>query len=163
FELPEVLAGDFTAKLQHGQGALALYGTASGKVEPGKRTEIRVALQPSGEIRGTVSRPAAPPLVKRPAFGAEVRILLLTEGGGLRAQFPPLLVQDDGTFSVKGVPQGRFAIRVFDPISNGRAVLDGLHLDGPLAVVPEILIDDQPPAPVFVQPARDSVQRRFGG
>ena len=72
FRLPEVLAGEFTARLQHGQGALALYGSASGTVSAGQELAVRIGLQPSGEIRGSVFRPAATPEGKRPAFGAEV-------------------------------------------------------------------------------------------
>lgn len=166
FEIPEVLAGDFTARLQHGQGALALYGSATGTVAPGQEKEIRVALQPSGEIRGSVFRPAATPEGQRPAFGAEVRIVL-AKGGEI-----PLLAQEDGRFSVKGVPQGEFSVRVLDPISGGRAVRSDRSLGGSDRCglepgtchdVGAILIDDQPPALGFVQPAPGSTRSAFGG
>jgi Carboxypeptidase regulatory-like domain len=162
FALPQVLAGEFTARARHGQGALTLYGTASGVVKPGEPTDVKVVLQASGTIRGTVFRPADTPEGKRPAFGAEVRILLQDDAGHSRGEIP-LLVQDDGSYVAKGVPHGRFAVRVFDPMSNGRAARDGFHLEGRELVVPEILIDDQPPAPVFVDPAAGAVRRRFGG
>jgi hypothetical protein len=162
FALPEVLAGEFTARAQHGQGPLLLYGTASGVVRPEEPTDVKVVLQPSGTIRGTVFRPAATADGKRPAFGAQVTILLLDDAGHSRGQIP-LLVQENGSYSVNGVPHGNFAVRVFDPISNGRAARDGFRLEGGEIVVPEILIDDQPPAPVFVEPAEGSVRRRFGG
>jgi hypothetical protein len=157
FELPEVLAGDFTARLQHGQGALALYGQATGTVTPGEETTVVVALQPSGEIQGSVFRPAPAPEGKRAAFGAEVTIVL-AKGGTI-----PLLAQEDGSFAVKGVPQGDFLVRVFDPVSNGRAVAGDLHLTGNLTVVPEILIDDSAPVVSFVQPVPGSIKSALGG
>jgi hypothetical protein len=166
FRFPEVLAGDFTARLQHGQGALALYGSVSGSVAAGQEQSVRIALQPSGEIRGSVFRPAATPEGKRPAFGAEVQVVL-AKGGTI-----PLLAQEDGTFSLKGVPLGAFSVRVFDPISEGRASLSGGSLEaadrcgtepGTCHDLGEVLIDDQAPALSFVEPAPGTARRPFGG
>jgi hypothetical protein len=166
FRLPEVLAGKFTAQLRHGQGALALYGSASGTVLAGQEQTLHIALQPSGEIRGSVFRPAATQDGRRPAFGAEVTVVL-TAGGEI-----PLLAQEDGSFVLKGVRLGAFTIRVFDPISEGRAVRVGLSLSASdrcgsegatCRDVGEIRIDDQPPALSFVQPAPGSTRAPFGG
>lgn len=169
FRLPEVLAGEFTAKLQHGNGVLALYGSASGTVRPGELTTIVVALQPSGEIRGTVYRQADTPEGRRPAFGAEVKIEHAK--GAIN-----LLAQEEGDFSIRGVPYGPFAVRVFDPISTGRAYVADLTLDEqgtclnpdgttqPNCVdVGEIMIDQQAPAMGFVSPPEGSTTASLSG
>ncbi|HKC13685.1 MAG TPA: carboxypeptidase-like regulatory domain-containing protein, partial [Vicinamibacteria bacterium] len=121
FLLPQVLAGPFTASLTSvSSGGATLYGTVSGTVTAGRTTQVTIALQPTGTITGSILRPDG----KTPAYGASVTVDLDQGRGSLTAQ-----AQNDGAFTVNGVPLGAFTLRASDPLTSGLGLVQGKSLD----------------------------------
>ena len=152
FQLPQVLAGPFTAALTSvSAGGANLYGTASERVSPGQTTQLTVALQPTGTITGSVLRPDG----KTPAYGASVTVDLDQGRGSLTTQ-----AQSDGTFALNGVPLGAFTLRINDPLTSGLGLVQGRSLDTNLQILSlgTIVLDDTPIAVVSVSPSDGAAQ-----
>jgi hypothetical protein len=115
FSVPQVLAGPFIAQLSVSMNGVTLYGTYSGNVAANQTTQFNVQLQFSGTVTGTVLRPDG----QTPAVGANVSIQL-TVGGLINLQ-----VQNDGTFTARGVPLSAFLVQINDPTTMGLAAVEG--------------------------------------
>lgn len=154
FELPEALAGPFTVALQARVDQFNLYGTASGVVNPGEETLVDVQLQPSGTITGVVMRAGGAVA----AFGAEVT--LESPRGSVMTQ-----AQSDGRFTLRGVPLGAFTLRIYDPITTGRAAVWGRQVasNGEVVDVGTLVLDIAPPTIAVLEPAEGSSRPALGG
>lgn len=154
FELPEALAGPFTVALQARVDQFNLYGTASGVVNPGEETLVDVQLQPSGTITGVAMRAGG----AAAAFGAEVT--LESPRGSVMTQ-----AQSDGRFTLRGVPLGAFTLRIYDPITTGRATVRGRQVasNGEVVDVGTLVLDIAPPTIAVLEPAEGSTRPALGG
>jgi hypothetical protein len=117
FQLPQVLAGPFTATLQS-SGLFALYGTNTGTVLPNKTADLQIQVQPSGTVTGVVLRADG----VTPAIGANVSITVLGVGA------INLQADDTGRFTSTGQPLGNFSVLIHDSISNEYAAVYGQKL-----------------------------------
>lgn len=118
FQLPEVLAGTFNAKLKASIGGFVLYGYTSGVIVPGQTANVQIQLQPSGAVTGLVVRPDG----TTPAVGAEVK-LQRDSGTSITLQ-----AQTNGSFTATGVPLGAYTIRVHDELFGGLGWVEGVSL-----------------------------------
>lgn len=145
FTAAQVLAGPFSAQVRNTIGGITLYGTAAGVVEPGGVTTIVVSLQPTGDVRGRVTRSDG----ATPAIGAAVT---LTSGSSVVSTTQ---VFSDGGFSLTGLPLGTYAIAVYDPVTDGYARALGLALaqNGDVADTGVLVLDDTTLAVQVISPA----------
>lgn len=118
FQLPEVLAGTFNAKLKASIGGFVLYGYASGAIVSGQAANVQIQLQPSGAVTGLVVRDDG----VTPAVGAEIKLMRET-GTSITLQ-----AQTDGSFTATGVPLGAYTIRVHDELFGGLGWMEGVSL-----------------------------------
>ena len=146
FRFPEVIAEPFTASLTASAGSLVLYGRSAGVVAPGAETTLTVALENSGTIAGAVVRTDG----TTPAFGANVTVRLVYDGRTVAVQ-----AQQDGRFTVRGVPLGDFTIVIDDPLTTGVGRVGGGHLDtnGQSLDVGTVVLDDSVISVVSISPA----------
>jgi hypothetical protein len=153
FELPEVLAGPFTAHLMVGTGPFALHGQVTGTIVQSQETLVDVQLQASGTVTGVIVRADG----TTPAYGADVTIE--HQKGSVLVQ-----AQSDGRFTLRGVPLGTFAVKVKDEITTGRYTLQNQQLatNDQTLDVGTLVLDDAPPTISFVQPADGSTQKALG-
>jgi hypothetical protein len=151
FAFPELLAGPVTVSLSVPSGTFTLYGSATGTVVPDQSTNIDVHVQPTGTVVGRVLRSDK----LTPAFGTEITLQLLPGGGRL-----VLYAQDDGRFSIPGVPLGSFSLGFLDSLSGGVALVQGrsLSTSGETANVGDVILDDTPVAVVSISPPNGAQQ-----
>ncbi len=153
FELPEILAGPFTARLIHREGGFTRYGVTSGVVVADRPdNEVLVELQPSATVTGRVLRADL-----TPAAGAEVT---LVSASGARSTVGCTAL---GQFTLRGAPLGPADLSVRDQITGGVARRGGLDL-GPQGLgLGDIVLDGSAPELSFVTPASGGSQTAFGG
>ena len=153
FDIPQVLAGPFTARLTVGSGALALYGTVTGTIPADGEKEIDIQVQDSGTVTGLIVRSDG----VTPAYGANVTIE--HERGSVMVQ-----AQNDGRFALKGVPMGAFKVRVKDEVTTGLATLrnQSLTTNGQVLDVGTLVLDDVPPTATMEAPVDGSTQKAVG-
>lgn len=120
FSLPEVLAGPFTAALSVQNGNITLYGSTSGTVAVGVKTNVTVQLQASGTVTGLILRPDG----VTPAVGANVTVQA-SSGGSVMTQ-----AQSDGSFTANGIPLGAYILSINDPLTAGLAFVSGRTITG---------------------------------
>ena len=153
FELPEVLAGPFTARLVHREGGFTRYGVTSGVVVADRSdNEVLVALQPSATVTGRVLRADL-----TPAAGAEVT---LVSASGARSTVG---CTSQGQFTLRGAPLGPADLSVRDQITGGVARRSGLDLGPQGLELDDIVLDGRAPELAFLTPASGGSQLPFSG
>ncbi len=145
FEIPEILAGPLSVKLQAQPGGVRLYGTKAATVDPEGTTHVEVQLEPSGRVLGRVLRADG----TTPAYGSEVT---LRRPGVFTIR---ATADSAGRFQIDGAPLGALSGDARDPVSGGLALLTERTLvqNGDVIDYGDIVLDDTPVSVVAFDPA----------